>query len=149
VVKWEQPRVQMSWTANDSTPQTMMYLICRCSPRQHDFTWATPFFRIPLAGFFVFFLLGCGVQKFPYGLGRPGTRKTEKKSSFSQMASGGVIRWSLLDFSVILDLQGLPFVCCFLSSFFSFLRLTVSFSQKRGFPLKTGGSPGILAVKTW
>ncbi len=49
----------------------------------------------------------------------------------------------------ILDLQGLPFVCCFLSSFFSFLRLTVSFSQKRGFPLKSGGSPAILDVKTW
>ena len=49
----------------------------------------------------------------------------------------------------ILDFQGLPFVCCFLSSFFSFLRLTVSFSQKRGFPLKAGGSPTILAAKTW
>ncbi len=38
----------------------------------------------------------------------------------------------------------------FLSSFFlSFLRFTVSFSQKRGFPLKAGGSPAILTVKTW
>jgi hypothetical protein len=46
--------------------------------------------------------------------------------------------------------QGLPFVWCFLSSFFlSFLRFTVSFSQNRGFPLKAGGSPEILVVKTW
>jgi hypothetical protein len=45
--------------------------------------------------------------------------------------------------------QGLPFVCCFLSSFFlSFLRFTVSFSQNHGFPLKAGGSPEILVVKT-
>ena len=46
--------------------------------------------------------------------------------------SGGLRR------RAILDLHGLPFVCCFLSSFFSFLRFTVSFSQKRGFPLKAG-----------
>jgi hypothetical protein len=32
---------------------------------------------------------------------------------------------------------------------FSFLRFTVSFLQKRGFPLKAGGSPGILVAKTW
>jgi hypothetical protein len=38
---------------------------------------------------------------------------------------------------------------CFLSSFISFLRFTVFFSQKRGFPLKAGGSPAILAFKTW
>ncbi len=31
----------------------------------------------------------------------------------------------------------------------SFLRFTVSFLQKRSFPLKAGGSPASLAVKTW
>jgi hypothetical protein len=31
----------------------------------------------------------------------------------------------------------------------SLLRFAVSFLQKRGFPLKAGGSPAILAVKTW
>ncbi len=50
----------------------------------------------------------------------------------------------------ILDLQGLPFVYCFLSSYFlSSLRFTVCLSQKHGFPLKAGGSPGILTAKTW
>ena len=44
------------------------------------------------------------------------------------------------------DVLPLP---CFLSSFFSFLHFTVFFSQKRGFPLKAGGSPAILAAKTW
>ena len=44
--------------------------------------------------------------------------------------------------------QRLP-LPCFLSSFFSFLRFTVFFSQKRGFPLKAGGSPAILPAKTW
>jgi len=50
----------------------------------------------------------------------------------------------------IADLQGSPFLCCFLSSYFlSSLRFTVSFSQKCGFPLKAGGYPAILAAKTW
>jgi hypothetical protein len=31
----------------------------------------------------------------------------------------------------------------------SLLRFAVSFLQKRGFPLQTGGSPAILVVKTW
>ena len=31
----------------------------------------------------------------------------------------------------------------------SFLCFMVSFSQKRGFPLKAGGRPAILAAKTW
>ena len=31
----------------------------------------------------------------------------------------------------------------------SLLRFAVSFLQKRGFPLKAGGSPAILAAKTW
>ena len=57
--------------------------------------------------------------------------------------SGGLRR------RAILDLQDSPFVCCFLSSFISFLRFTVFFSQKRGFPLQAGGSPAILAAKTW
>ena len=48
----------------------------------------------------------------------------------------------------ILDPRRLP-LPCFLSSFFSFLRFTVFFSQKRGFPLKAGGSPTILAATTW
>ncbi len=42
VVKWEQTRVWIPWSANDSTPQPIWYLICRCGPRQHDFTWAAP-----------------------------------------------------------------------------------------------------------
>ena len=44
------------------------------------------------------------------------------------------------------DVLPLP---CFLSAFISFLRFAVFFSQKRGFPLKAGGSPAILAAKTW
>jgi hypothetical protein len=63
--------------------------------------------------------------------------------------SGGLRR------RVILDLQGSPLLCSFKFANFiiannrslSLLRFT--FLQKHGFPLKTGGSPSILVVKTW
>jgi hypothetical protein len=64
--------------------------------------------------------------------------------------TGGIIRLEAKRRRAIPDLQGLPLVCCFLSSsFLSFLRFTVSFSQKRVFVLKAGGSPAIVAAKTW
>jgi hypothetical protein len=63
--------------------------------------------------------------------------------------TGGITRLETLDEELFLTSRVYHSSAVFSHRSFSFLRFTVSFSQKHGFPLKTAGSPSILTVKTW